>query len=73
MQRTDLNAMEEAAGYSELIERFNYTQEEVAEAVGKSRSHLANTLRLLKLLRQGPGAVAGRQALAGPGTPARRP
>ena len=49
VQRKDLNAMEEAAGYNELIERFNYTQEEVAEVVGKSRSHLANTLRLLKL------------------------
>ena len=49
VQRKDLNPIEEAAGYSELIERFRYTQEEVAELVGKSRSHLANTLRLLKL------------------------
>jgi ParB family transcriptional regulator, chromosome partitioning protein len=49
VQRTDLNPIEEATGYSELIERFGYTQEQVAEAVGKSRSHLANTLRLLRL------------------------
>jgi ParB family transcriptional regulator, chromosome partitioning protein len=49
VQRTDLNPIEEATGYSELIERFGYTQEQVADAVGKSRSHLANTLRLLRL------------------------
>jgi ParB family chromosome partitioning protein len=49
VQRTDLNPIEEATGYSELIEKFNYTQEQVAEVIGKSRSHLANTLRLLRL------------------------
>jgi ParB family chromosome partitioning protein len=49
VQRTDLNPIEEATGYSELIEKFGYTQEEVAEVIGKSRSHLANTLRLLRL------------------------
>jgi len=49
VQRTDLNPIEEASGYSELMERFGYTQEEVAEVIGKSRSHLANTLRLLRL------------------------
>lgn len=49
VQRSDLNAIEEAAGYNELIERFNYTQERMAEVIGKSRSHVANTLRLLKL------------------------
>lgn len=49
VQRADLNAIEEAAGYQELIEKFNYTQEKLADAIGKSRSHLANTLRLLKL------------------------
>jgi ParB family chromosome partitioning protein len=53
VQRTDLNPIEEAAGYSELIERFGYTQEQVADSIGKSRSHLANTLRLLRL----PGSV----------------
>ena len=49
VQRTDLNPIEDATGYSELIEKFGYTQEEVAEVIGKSRSHLANTLRLLRL------------------------
>ncbi|MCB1548261.1 MAG: ParB/RepB/Spo0J family partition protein [Hyphomicrobiaceae bacterium] len=49
VQRSDLNAIEEALGYRDLIERFGYTQESVADAIGKSRSHLANTLRLLKL------------------------
>jgi ParB family transcriptional regulator, chromosome partitioning protein len=49
VQRADLNAIEEAAGYTELIERFGYTQDQLADVIGKSRSHLANTLRLLKL------------------------
>ena len=49
VQRADLNPIEEAAGYRELIERFGYTQDQLAEVIGKSRSHLANTLRLVKL------------------------
>jgi ParB family chromosome partitioning protein len=49
VQRADLNPIEEATGYQELIEKYGYTQEQVAEGIGKSRSHLANTLRLLKL------------------------
>ena len=49
VQRSDLNAIEEAAGYRDLIERFDYSQEQVSEIIGKSRSHVANTLRLLKL------------------------
>ncbi len=49
VQRADLNAIEEAAAYQELIERFSYTQEKLATDVGKSRSHIANSLRLLKL------------------------
>ena len=49
VQRADLNAIEEAGGYRELMERFGYTQDQLAEVIGKSRSHLANTLRLLKL------------------------
>ena len=49
VQRADLNAIEEATGYRELIERFGYSQEKLAVVIGKSRSHLANTLRLLKL------------------------
>jgi ParB family chromosome partitioning protein len=53
VQRVDLNVLEEAAGYSQLIEQFSYTQQDLADVIGKSRSHVANTLRLLKL----PGDV----------------
>ena len=49
VQRSDLNAIEEAAGYRQLIDSFNYTQDELGQIIGKSRSHLANTMRLLKL------------------------
>jgi len=49
VQRADLNAIEEAAAYHELMDRFGYTQERVAQEVGKSRPHIANTIRLLKL------------------------
>ena len=49
VQRADLNAIEEAAAYHELMDRFAYTQEKLAQEVGKSRSHVANTIRLLKL------------------------
>lgn len=49
VQREDLNAMEEAAGYERLIDEFAYTQNDLAKVIGKSRSHVANTMRLLKL------------------------
>ena len=49
IQRSDLNPLEEARAYSLLLEQFNYTQQQLAESVGKSRSHIANTLRLLNL------------------------
>jgi ParB family chromosome partitioning protein len=49
VQRSDLNALEEAHGYRQLIERYRYSQNELAEVIGKSRSHIANTLRLLNL------------------------
>lgn len=49
VQRADLNALEEAFGYERLIASFNYVQADVAKVVGKSRSHVANTLRLLNL------------------------
>lgn len=49
VQRADLNAIEEAMAYKALLERFGRTQEAVASSVGKSRSHVANTLRLLQL------------------------
>jgi ParB family chromosome partitioning protein len=49
VQRTDLNAIEEAEGYRRLSEEFNRSQDDIAQIVGKSRSHVANTMRLLKL------------------------
>lgn len=49
IQRADLNAAEEAAGYRQLMDKFGHTQEKMAEALGKSRSHIANLLRLLNL------------------------
>lgn len=49
VQREDLNAMEEAQAYRALMHRFAYTQDQAATAVGKSRSHVANTIRLLQL------------------------
>ncbi|MBO3444562.1 ParB/RepB/Spo0J family partition protein [Clostridium sp. CCUG 7971] len=49
LQREDLNCMEEALAYKGLIEHYNVTQEEISEAVGKSRPHITNTLRLLNL------------------------
>jgi len=49
IQRQDLNPIEEAQGYKRLIEEFGHTQEALATALGKSRSHIANTLRLLTL------------------------
>ena len=49
VQRNDLNAIEEARGYQRLIKEFSYDQEKVAQFIGKSRSHIANFLRLLSL------------------------
>ena len=49
LQREDLNSIEEALAYKSLIEHYNVTQEEISEAVGKSRPHITNTLRLLNL------------------------
>jgi ParB family transcriptional regulator, chromosome partitioning protein len=49
VQRSDLNPIEEASGYLALMDDFNRTQDEVAQIVGKSRPHVANTIRLLKL------------------------
>ncbi len=55
IQRADLNALEEARAYGQLLEQFSYTQQQLADSVGKSRSHIANTLRLLTL----PDSVRG--------------
>lgn len=49
VQRAGLNAIEEAFGYQELINKFTYTQEQLSDVIGKSRPHIANMLRLLKL------------------------
>jgi len=49
VQRADLNPVEEALGYQQLIDEHNYTQADLGNVIGKSRSHVANTLRLLKL------------------------
>lgn len=49
IQRADLNAVEEAASFRQLMDRFGHTQEQLAEALNKSRSHIANLLRLLNL------------------------
>ncbi len=49
IQRSDLNPLEEARAYGLLLEQFSYTQQQLAESVGKSRSHISNTLRLLTL------------------------
>lgn len=70
IQRADLNAIEEAAGYRDLMERFGHTQEKLAEALGKSRSHIANQIRLLTLpeevqemLREGALSAGHARAL----------
>lgn len=49
IQRSDLNAIDEAAGYQQLMEKFGRTQDEMGKALGKSRSHIANSVRLLTL------------------------
>jgi ParB family chromosome partitioning protein len=65
VQRADLNAMEEAAGYQALMDTFNHSQDDVAQIVGKSRSHVANTLRLLKLSEPVKAYVAAGKLSAG--------
>lgn len=72
VQREDLNAIEEAEGYRLLMHGHGYTQEDLSRVIGKSRSHLANTLRLLKLpesvldlLRSGELSAGHARALVG--------
>lgn len=65
LQRQDLNAMEEAAGYERLVEEFGLTQEALAGAVGKSRSHVGNTMRLLALPAPVRNMVANGALTAG--------
>ena len=65
IQRSDLNAIEEAAGYRQLMDRFGHTQEKLAQALGKSRSHIANLLRLLNLPEAVLEMVRSEQISAG--------
>ena len=65
VQRVDLNALEEAQGYGQLIEQFDYTQQDLAQVIGKSRSHVANTIRLLKLPEPVKAMVAKGDLTAG--------
>lgn len=72
LQREDLNALEEAEGYQRLIDEFGHTQEALARQLGKSRSHVANMLRLLKLpesvkqmIEQGTLSAGHARALIG--------
>jgi ParB family chromosome partitioning protein len=77
IQRADLNAIEEAMGYRQLMDRFGHTQERLAEALSKSRSHIANLLRLLTLpdivqtwLREGRLTAGHARALVATDNPA---
>jgi ParB family transcriptional regulator, chromosome partitioning protein len=65
VQRTDLNALEEALGYQQLVDEHGYSQGQLAEVIGKSRSHIANTLRLLKLPESVQRYVRSGQLSAG--------
>lgn len=65
IQRADLNPIEEAAGYRQLMFKFGHTQEKLAEALGKSRSHIANMMRLLNLPEGIRGHVSEGRLSAG--------
>ena len=65
VQRADLNPLEEALGYGQLMEQFDYTQQDLAQVIGKSLSHVANTLRLLKLPRDVRDMLARGDLTAG--------
>lgn len=65
VQRQDLNPLEEALGYEQLIADYGYTQNDLGEVIGKSRSHVANSLRLLKLPEPVREMLAGGSLSAG--------
>lgn len=65
VQRSDLDAIEEAMGYQQLIDEHGYSQADLAEIIGKSRSHVANTLRLLKLPPQVHAMISDGSLSAG--------
>lgn len=64
IQREDLSALEEAYAYKKLIDDFSMTQEEIAKSMGKSRSYIANAIRLLKLNKDETDALASRKISA---------
>ena len=66
VQRQDLSPIEEAEGYRRLIDEFGHTQAELAETIGKSRSHIANLLRLLALPDAGAGDARRRHPVGRP-------
>lgn len=77
IQRSDLNPLEEARAYALLIEQFTYTQQQLADSIGKSRSHIANTLRLMNLpetvrqhIEQGHLTAGHARALVATNSPA---
>lgn len=65
VQRADLNPVEEALGYQQLLEQFDYTQSDLAQVIGKSRSHVANTLRLMRLPADVRDMLASGELTAG--------
>ncbi len=65
VQREDLNVIEEAKAYEQLIQRLNYTQEQLAHRIGKSREHITNTLRLLRLPKEVQEKVTSKQLSMG--------
>jgi ParB family chromosome partitioning protein len=65
VQRTDLNPLEEAAGYQMLASEYNHSQDDIAKVAGKSRSHVANTMRLLKLSDAVKAYITSGQLTAG--------
>lgn len=65
VQREDLNVIEEAKAYEQLIQRLSYTQEQLAHRIGKSREHITNTLRLLRLPEEVQEKVTSKQLSMG--------
>ena len=65
VQRSDLDAIEEALGYQQLVDEYDYSQNELAQVIGKSRSHVANTLRLLKLPKSVQEHISSGELSAG--------
>jgi ParB family chromosome partitioning protein len=67
VQRSDLNALEEALGYEQLIAEYGYSQNDLSKIIGKSRSHIANTIRLARLPESVKAMLANGELTAGHG------